>query len=45
MSGANRRRIVILGGGFGGLYTALHLDKAMARDPALNATLVNRENF
>jgi NADH dehydrogenase len=45
MSPAGRQRIVILGGGFGGLYTALHLDKAMARDPALEVTLVNRENF
>src|SRR6516162_8970369 len=39
------RRILILGGGFGGLYTALELEKAMARDPYLEVTLVNRENF
>jgi NADH dehydrogenase len=37
--------IVILGGGFGGLYTALHLDKTLARDPNVEITLVNRENF
>lgn len=39
------KRILILGGGFGGLYTALELEKAMARDPHLEVTLVNRENF
>jgi NADH dehydrogenase len=38
-------RIVILGGGFGGLYTALHLEKTLARDPDVEVTLVNRENF
>jgi NADH dehydrogenase len=38
-------RIVILGGGFGGLYTALHLEKTLARDPNVEITLVNRENF
>jgi len=38
-------RIVILGGGFGGLYTALHLEKTLARDPNVEVTLVNRENF
>jgi NADH dehydrogenase len=40
-----RRRIVILGGGFGGLYTALHLEKTLARDPKIEVLLVNRENF
>ena len=45
MSAADRRRIVILGGGFGGLYTALRLEKALARGADLDVTLVNRENF
>ena len=45
MNGAGRTRIVILGGGFGGLYAALRLEKALARDPSLDVTLVNRENF
>lgn len=45
MSGEGRTRIVILGGGFAGLYAALHLEKALARDPGLEVTLVNRENF
>jgi NADH dehydrogenase len=38
-------RVLILGGGFGGVYTALHLEKALARGAPLDVTLVNRENF
>ncbi|HEX8070489.1 MAG TPA: NAD(P)/FAD-dependent oxidoreductase [Pyrinomonadaceae bacterium] len=38
-------RIVILGGGFGGLYTALHLEKTLARAADVEITLVNHENF
>jgi len=38
-------RIVILGGGFGGLYSALHFDKTIAADPSVEVTLVSRENF
>ncbi|HSB79504.1 MAG TPA: NAD(P)/FAD-dependent oxidoreductase [Candidatus Methylomirabilis sp.] len=45
MNAESPQRIVILGGGFGGLYTALHLQKAMSRDSQLDITLVNRENF
>src|SRR5215471_17672316 len=40
-----RTRVVILGGGFGGLYVALDLEKKLARDPDIQITLVNRENF
>lgn len=40
-----RTQIIILGGGFGGLYTALHLERTLARDPDVEITLVNRENF
>jgi len=40
-----RHKIVILGAGFGGLYTALHLDKAVRHLPYVDVTLVNRENF
>jgi NADH dehydrogenase len=42
---AQKTRIVILGGGFGGLYTALQLEKTLARDADIEVTLVNRENF
>lgn len=37
-------RVVILGGGFGGIYTTLGLDKA-AKDLDLDVTIVNRDNF
>src|ERR1041385_7504597 len=40
-----RKRIVILGGGFGGLYTALEMERTMARDPDVEVTLVNHDNF
>lgn len=40
-----RHRIVILGAGFGGLYTALKLESVLSRLPYVEATLVNRENF
>ncbi|MFL6208308.1 MAG: NAD(P)/FAD-dependent oxidoreductase [Pyrinomonadaceae bacterium] len=45
MSANNKTRIIILGGGFGGLYTALHLEKTLARDADIEVTLINRENF
>jgi len=45
MAVQNTQRILILGGGFGGLYTALGLEKALAGDSGLEITLVNRENF
>lgn len=38
-------RILILGGGFGGLYAALELEKTLARDQDVDITLVNKENF
>jgi len=40
-----KTRVLVLGGGFGGLYAALHLDKTIARDPDIEVTLVSRENF
>jgi NADH dehydrogenase len=40
-----KKQILILGSGFGGLYTALELDRSLARDPDVEVTLVNRENF
>jgi NADH dehydrogenase len=45
MSTDGRTRIIILGGGFGGLYAALHLEKTLARDADVEVILVNRENF
>jgi NADH dehydrogenase len=40
-----KQRILILGGGFGGLYAALEMEKGLARDPEVEVTLVNRDNF
>jgi NADH dehydrogenase len=42
---AKRRRIVILGGGFAGVYAALRLEKTLARDPGVEVVLISRENF
>jgi NADH dehydrogenase len=40
-----KKRIVILGGGFGGVYAAIHLQKLLARHRAVEICLVSRENF
>jgi NADH dehydrogenase len=40
-----KTKILILGGGFGGLYTALELEKTLARRSDVEVTLVNRDNF
>lgn len=45
VDGVKKTRIVILGGGFAGLYAAIELDKDLARDPDVEITLVNRDNF
>jgi NADH:ubiquinone reductase (H+-translocating) len=45
MAGSTPRRVVILGGGFAGVYTALALEKSLGRDPDFEITLVNRENY
>ena len=45
MSNSTTKRILILGGGFAGLYVAMQLEKTIARDPGVEVTLINRENF
>lgn len=40
-----RKHVVILGGGFGGVYAAIEFEKTLARDSNVCVTLVNRENF
>jgi len=42
---SSKTRILILGGGFAGLHAAIHLDDTLARDPDVEITLINRENF
>jgi len=39
------RHILILGGGFGGIYAALELEKVLARHEELEVTLVTRDNY
>lgn len=39
------KRIVILGGGFGGVYTARHLEKLTTGGPDVQVTLVSRDNY
>src|SRR5215475_3464113 len=38
-------KIVIAGGGFAGLYAAMHFDKRLARRSDIDVTLISRENF
>jgi NADH dehydrogenase len=45
MSTMRRTRVLILGGGFAGLYTALRFERELGHDESLEVTLVNRENF
>ena len=40
-----KTRIVILGGGFGGAYTARHLEKLFRRRPDVEVLLISRDNF
>ncbi len=42
--GANKK-ILILGGGFAGLYAAMELEKKLAREQGVQITLVNKDNF
>ena len=45
MSDNQTKRILILGGGFAGLYAAMEFEKTLARDPGVEITLINRDNF
>ena len=42
---APKKRILILGGGFAGAYTALHLEKQLRGAPDIEIALVAKENF
>jgi NADH dehydrogenase len=45
MSDPKRPRVVILGGGFAGVYTALALEKALAAGAELEIVLISKENY
>jgi NADH dehydrogenase len=42
---SRKKQIVILGGGFGGVYAAIHLEKLLARGDSVEICLVSRDNF
>lgn len=45
MAEQNRTRVLILGGGFAGVYTALTLEKYLKKIPNLEIGLVSKENY
>ena len=45
MKANQRKSIVILGGGFGGVYTAMQLGRLLKREQDVDITLINRENY
>jgi len=45
VSGAGKKRVLILGAGFAGLYTALHLERALDKDAPVEIMLVDRNHF
>jgi len=45
LGAAGRTRVVVLGGGFGGVYTALALERLAAKGAPVEVALVNRENY
>lgn len=45
MSTNSSQRVLILGGGFAGVYTALHLEQELDPTDNVEVTLVSRENF
>ena len=45
MMSTAKPRVLILGGGFGGMYAALEFERALERGANLDVTLVNHDNF
>ena len=41
----HRKRVVILGAGFAGLYTALKLDRLLRRDDVADIVLIDKNHF
>jgi NADH dehydrogenase len=42
---SEKKRVLIVGGGFGGIYAAVELDRRLRRDATVEVTVVNRDNF
>ncbi|MFB1482318.1 NAD(P)/FAD-dependent oxidoreductase [Corallococcus sp. RDP092CA] len=40
-----RKRVLILGGGFAGMYAALHLERRLGKRDDVEVTLVSRDNY
>ena len=45
MSGGSPTRIVVLGGGFAGMYAVMQLERLLGRRDDVEITLVNKDNF
>lgn len=45
MTGRKPTKILIVGGGFGGVYTAMTLEKLLRKDPSVEVGLVSKENY
>jgi len=45
MASGGRTRILILGGGFGGVYTAMELERLFKKDPSVEIGLVSKDNY
>jgi NADH dehydrogenase len=45
MTSNRRTRILIVGGGFGGVYAAMELEKLLRRDPSVEIGLISKENY
>ena len=42
---SERHKVIIVGGGFAGLYTALTLEKQLRYHPGIEVTLISQENY
>src|SRR5437879_10778969 len=40
-----KTKILIIGGGFGGVYTAMTLEKLLKADPSVDVSLISKENY
>src|SRR5262245_1825119 len=45
MSPSRPTRIIVLGGGFAGIYAVMELERQLGRDRQVEITLVNKDNF